>query len=199
MSGPILPIYIRSIIRNFPAIVKWGVIPVDNPTVPKAETASNSKERKDLSSNISKRRKRKENAIVALTTRARALYTTELGMVLLKVSMSSLPLKMLFRERRRIANVEVFIPPPVEPGEAPMNIRKIIIVRVTVEREDMDIVLKPAVLGVTAWNRDAQNFAERGYFSNAPSNSKKKMARNPTMIKIREVITTNLVWMEKPC
>ena len=36
--------------------------------------------------------------------------------------------RMLFHaERKAIANVVVFIPPPVDPGDAPIHIRKIII------------------------------------------------------------------------
>ena len=40
VNGPILPKYMRIVIRNFPGGVKWGVIPVESPTVPKAETVS---------------------------------------------------------------------------------------------------------------------------------------------------------------
>ncbi len=39
-SGPSLPIYMRNIINNFPTGDSVDVIPVLNPTVPKAEAAS---------------------------------------------------------------------------------------------------------------------------------------------------------------
>jgi hypothetical protein len=55
---------------------------------------------------------------------------------------------------RRVALV-VFTPPPVEPGEAPMNIRTSMRRRVAFVREPISTVLKPAVLGVTDWKKEA--------------------------------------------
>ena len=43
------------------------------------------------------------------------------------------------------ANVEVLIPPPVEPLEAPINIRKMNIIKVGMARLPISTVLKPAV------------------------------------------------------
>ena len=45
--------------------------------------------------------------------------------------------------------VVVLIPPPVDPGDAPMNIRILIMNRVLDLREDVSIVLNPAVRAVT--------------------------------------------------
>ena len=45
-------------------------------------------------------------------------------------------------------NVLVFTPPPVEPGDAPMNMREISIKIAAGWREPKSMVLKPAVLGV---------------------------------------------------
>ena len=44
-----------------------------------------------------------------------------------------------------MANVVVLIPPPVDPGEAPMNIRMMKKVNVTLEKAEMFNVLNPAV------------------------------------------------------
>ena len=43
------------------------------------------------------------------------------------------------------ANVVVFTPPPQEPGEAPKNMRKIIMASVASRSEAMSIELNPAV------------------------------------------------------
>ena len=55
----------------------------------------------------------------------------------------------------RTAKVVVFIPPAVEPGEPPISIRRIIMPCDEPDIADKFTVLKPAVLVVTDWNRDA--------------------------------------------
>ena len=80
---------------------------------------------------------------------------SSLGMVRLKTFTSSRPLRRLHMIRKSRLALVVLTPPPVEPGEAPMNIRVIIIRRVSLESIPMSTVLKPAVRGVIAWNRDA--------------------------------------------
>jgi len=45
--------------------------------------------------------------------------------------------------------VEVLIPPPVPPEEAPMNIRKIKMINIGEESKEMSTVLNPAVRVVT--------------------------------------------------
>ena len=47
------------------------------------------------------------------------------------------------------ASVVVFIPPAVEPGEPPINIRKIVRILLAGESAAVSVVLKPAVLAVT--------------------------------------------------
>jgi hypothetical protein len=49
----------------------------------------------------------------------------------------------------RIKKVVVLIPPPVDPGDAPINIRILIIKSVIGLREPVATVLNPAVLVVT--------------------------------------------------
>ena len=50
-------------------------------------------------------------------------------------------------------SVLVFIPPPVEPGDAPTNIKKIIASSPAFENSPSEYVEKPAVLAVTLLNR----------------------------------------------
>ena len=53
----------------------------------------------------------------------------------------------------------VFMPPPVEPGEAPININTKLI---NIEAELSllkSMVLKPAVLVVTDWNQEARSLS----------------------------------------
>ena len=50
----------------------------------------------------------------------------------------------------------VLIPPPVEPGEAPINIRIITTSRVELVNAPISTVLKPAVRGTTAWKKEAR-------------------------------------------
>ena len=47
------------------------------------------------------------------------------------------------------------MPPAVEPGEPPMSIRRIIMPCDAPDIADRFTVLKPAVLGVTDWNKAA--------------------------------------------
>ena len=45
-------------------------------------------------------------------------------------------------------NVDVLIPPPVDPGEAPINIKNMKIMSIGVPIMEKSTVLKPAVLAV---------------------------------------------------
>ncbi len=51
----------------------------------------------------------------------------------------------------------VLIPPPVEPGEAPMNMRMIMTRIVGLVSWPMSTVLNPAVRGVIDWKRESRN------------------------------------------
>ena len=55
----------------------------------------------------------------------------------------------------KIVKVVVLIPPPVEPGDAPMNIRMMMKNCVACRSEAISSVLAPAVLGVTDWKKEA--------------------------------------------
>ena len=64
----------------------------------------------------------------------------------------------------------VFIPPAVEPGLPPMSIRTIRVIFPASDIAASSTVLAPAVLGVTAWNKDARIRS----FMGRRVNSKKK-------------------------
>ncbi|OQA75189.1 MAG: hypothetical protein BWY32_03381 [bacterium ADurb.Bin243] len=72
-----------------------------------------------------------------------------LGTALLKITICDSSLIDLIMDLKRMAVVVVLIPPPVPPGEAPMNIN-IMHTKIEGSRSlPLSIVLKPAVLKVT--------------------------------------------------
>ncbi len=79
-----------------------------------------------------------------------------LGMVLLKMFTSSFPFKRFHIIRKRREALVVLTPPPVEPGEAPINIRIIVKRIVSLARRPISTVLKPAVRGTTDWKNEAR-------------------------------------------
>jgi hypothetical protein len=78
-----------------------------------------------------------------------ARRTVPFEISLFDISILSSPLAMLIKFIQATANVLVFIPPPVEAGDAPIHIRSIVINKVGSANEAISNELKPAVLGVT--------------------------------------------------
>ena len=64
--------------------------------------------------------------------------------------------------RSRSVKLVVLIPPPVEPGEAPMNMRIIMTRIVGLVSWPMSTVLNPAVRGVIDWKRESRNCVCQG-------------------------------------
>ena len=147
---PILPIYIERIIMLFPASDKDDVIPVDKPTVPNAEISSKSKSTRFLSGSVTDR-KNVEIKIREIEKRAieYALLIVLFEMVCLTISTFCFPFIVLIAERSNTENVVVLIPPPVDPGDAPMNIRNIIKNITGCPKLLKSTVLNPAVRQVT--------------------------------------------------
>ena len=56
--------------------------------------------------------------------------------------------------------VVVLIPPPVEPGEAPMKMMIMKMRREGMERASKSTILKPAVRPATIWKRAEKNFSK---------------------------------------
>ena len=78
-----------------------------------------------------------------------ASLALERGIFLLKITKSFLPVSIESTESISTEKVVVFIPPPVEPGEAPININKTVNKTEDELYKPISIVLKPAVLAVT--------------------------------------------------
>jgi len=147
---PILPIYMVRIIIVLPAKLNDEVMPVDKPTVPNADISSNKRLIKLLpgsviaSTNVEMKIREIENKAIE-----KALLIVSLEIVCLTISTLFLPFIVLIAERKITEKVVVFIPPPVDPGEAPTNIRNIIKISTGSPRCVKSTVLKPAVRQVT--------------------------------------------------
>lgn len=89
---------------------------------------------------------------------AKALRTDTSAISLLNTSILDFPFAKLKKLSVAMANVFVFIPPPVEAGDAPTHISKKISIMVEKFKADISMVLKPAVLGVAAPKRAVTNF-----------------------------------------
>jgi hypothetical protein len=138
-------------IISFPADVKAPVMPVESPTVPSAEAAS--KNISDIVKPFPRSVIDKESAPTKRTVTNRtitviALPTIATRMDLLNISTSFRFLKAAKIVISRTANVTVFIPPAVEPGEPPMNISMIRITLLGSDIAEIFTVLNPAVLAV---------------------------------------------------
>ena len=140
---------ITSIMIIFPNGERLGVIPIDRPTVPKAEKISKA-------TGISPNDSRLSRAKIAraMTVRARkvmviARRTVSTGIRRLNMIVLRNPLRVAMIVPMITAKVVVLIPPPVPPGLAPMNIRNKKKSSVGWVNWPMFKVLKPAVLAVT--------------------------------------------------
>jgi len=135
---------------------------VERPTVPKAEVDSKSKSRKLplekeskdnlLFSVICNTRLTKQTKINELTKTTIVLSITYSGTLRLNIEVVTNPFILLFIKARRTTNVVTLIPPAVEPGQAPINIRIITKNNVALVSIPVSVVLKPAVLEVTDRN-----------------------------------------------
>jgi hypothetical protein len=95
--------------------------------------------------------------------------------------------------KRSIAKVLVLMPPPVEPGEAPINIRIISKKAEKLVKLAMFKVLNPAVLAVIDWKKAPNNFPFKDKPFKTPSLSPINRKRAPITINKKLVIKTNLV------
>ena len=170
MSPPIRPANIRKIKMILEMIVKSRVIPSVKPTVAIADAVSYiAVTIGTFSMTLIIIAAPTHNEIYNIKIVA-ALRTTVSGIVLPKLSVRERFLKIAILVVTNTKKVVIFIPPPVEPGAAPININTIckkildsvIFVRST--------VLNPAVRGVTDWKKDARILDPKGM----PAKSTKK-------------------------
>ena len=115
------------------------------------------------------------------------------GMVRLNTFTSSRPISRLHMIRNSRLALVVLTPPPVEPGEAPMNIRTIISRIVSLASIPMSTVLNPAVRGVTDWNREASTRFSHGRPFRIRLLSNTKNSTAPPAISTPVAISTTLV------
>jgi hypothetical protein len=147
---PTLPINIEAMITILPIVDNWGVTPVLKPTVEKADTCSNNKSRLSCLGSVTDKIKTPNRIYAAakLITE-NALKSVSIGIVRLSIDIIFLPRIVDTTETAMSRKVIVFIPPPVEPGDAPINIRKIIIMSVGFCSLVKSTVLNPAVRVMT--------------------------------------------------
>ncbi len=84
-------------------------------------------------------------------------------------------------------------PPPVEPGDAPMNISRKMIKMDGKARVFMLMVLKPAVLAVTDWKREDRILACKERSLLVFSNSSIKIIKNHPTVRNPLLIMINFV------
>jgi len=153
VKGPKRPANIVRVIQNLLNVFSPLVIPVESPTVPKADTTSkNALTKFPPSFPIS------EKVIMIVKTNihknarkkiTRASLIIRRGIDLEKSIVRRLFLNIAYTEAPTTAKVDVFIPPPVDPGEAPINIRKIKDISEGTVKLAVETVLNPAVRLVT--------------------------------------------------
>ena len=95
--------------------------------------------------------------------------------------------------------MDVLIPPPQEAEEAPININIEIITIEEIDMLEISTVLNPAVLEVTDWNKEANILVPKSNSFMLWLNSRKKIKKNPAIIKIGVNDKTILEWREKLC
>jgi len=88
--------------------------------------------------------------------------------------------------------VVVFMPPPVDAGEAPINISIIVTNCEALEKSACGTVSKPAVLAVTDWKNEAIIFDPVPIPLNALFDSSRKIKKAPDKIRAAVVRSTTL-------
>ena len=131
---------------TLPVIDNPDVMPVDSPTVPKAETVSNKILIKEVFSVRDKIITATATQVAAIKVTPTAFDIVSLLIFLLNKFTWLLPFRMETTYSKRTPNVDVFIPPPVLPGDAPININIIITSSEAFVIDPISIVLNPVVV-----------------------------------------------------
>lgn len=148
------------ITTTLPREVSLGVIPSERPTVLKAENTSKSTSFM-LAQGWAIRRMNEARKMIptARVTTVNAFVTDATVRVLRKRLIESLAAIFDLRKANITPVVLVLTPPPVEPGEAPINMRMIKRKAAAKLSEFRFKVLKPAVRGVITWKREESTFS----------------------------------------
>jgi len=158
VRGPSRPRSIMAIMVSLPTELRLLVTPIESPTVPKADTVSKrySRNKPRLSAWVTSPSWVMRRTIVTIVTAEAEAKIMEMdratvswGIVRLKRFARSLPLYRLTAREISVARLVVFIPPPHEPGDAPINMRRMKMKQVALLRYVMGRVLNPAVRLVT--------------------------------------------------
>lgn len=181
--GPSLPINIINTIINLLNDARCGVIPVDNPTVPKALVTSNSNCINELSgSNIHKIKVPIITTKKARITRLNAFHITLTGNFLLNAPQCLL-VELAYKLLAIIKAVVVFTPPPVDPGDAPININITNVNNPAFVKVPKLYVLNPAVLAeVLKKNAPSQDIFSVIFKRMVPTISNKVVINNTTFV-----------------
>jgi len=122
---------------------------VDRPTVATADVDSKRVSKKGISSKNMSTVVKVITIMALRLTMARDLIMVWWGILLLKTTACSVPLICEITATKITPKVVSLTPPPVEPGAAPINIRKIAIALVISFMLPVSMVLKPEVRVVT--------------------------------------------------
>ena len=181
---PTLPANMVKIKISLLATDKSGVMPVESPTVPNADTSSNNSWIKLYSgSKMHRRNVPIQTSSMERSDIMKALETASPAMLRRNAPICFLVNKHL-TSCIRTKKVLVLMPPPVDPGEAPINIRIININNPALVNSPMGYVEKPAVRAETLWKKaPIQDISSVAFSKRVP------------MIKSDNVVTiTTLEW-----
>jgi hypothetical protein len=131
---------------------KFGVIPLVSPTVQKAETSSKTKSKTGTVGSNQDKKKTEIRINEAENTKiVYALLSNSKEMLRPPSSRLFFPRIVALMASRMTINVEVLIPPAVDPDDPPMNIRKMRRITAGADSIPISTVLNPAVRGETDW------------------------------------------------
>ena len=195
VTGPNLPINIKIAIRILPKLDRRCVTPVDKPVVLRAEIVSKSMSNEPICSvklrrNMDANNMTKDNDMIIS-----ALFIVSRGIRFLAMMVSSYPCIDDETEARIIPMVVVLTPPPVELGEAPMNIRSIVRQSVAVLKVFTCPKPKPPVLK----DIEQKNELKILFAISIPPrvagllNSRRKKLKAPMKMRIADMINTIFV------
>src|SRR5690606_10670566 len=174
---------------TFPASLSSGVIPKLSPAVAYAEKHSNAISSRLLSLSVIV--KANIDAPIANSDSimiANALLTASFEIRRLKISKSSFPRARLMILRNATAKVVVLIPPPVDPGEAPIHISNMINITVGNVKLSILATLNPAVREDVPVKNAVTHFPQSvGCSANIWLYSNAKVDIVPTTIKMNVV------------
>lgn len=153
VMAPTLPMYIIKIMIIFPHTDSFGVRPMVSPTVAYALTVSKNRGRKDESSVMVSRKVPAVTTNSASDNSPNAFNIDSLDTLRLNI-WGLLPLNIFVADRQIVKKVVVFMPPPVLPGLAPMNMRMMVKKAAEVDAAAKSEAKNPAVRELAEWKKE---------------------------------------------